>query len=367
MIGVGLATAVIGLFFEAERVWLNLLLGSYALVTLGLFGIFLVAIQYATSASWGVVIRRIAEAMSSAVPVGAIGIILILLIHPSTYPWHSAVELTGFKGMWLDLPFLMTRAGFYILIWLVFTYAIIKNSRQQDSDGDEKHYHNNVKLSAIFIILFSITFWLASFDWVMSLEPFWYSTIFGVYNFAGLFAGGLAALIVLIVWLQRQGILEKEITADHLHDLGKLLMGFTVFWWYTWFCQYMLIWYANIPEETVYFIPRLEGTWGVLFLVNMLLNWGVPFLLLLPRKAKRNPVTMVRISLVVLLGRWLDLYLMILPARESSHVSWYILLDAGIIVGVAGLFIFTVLRSFKKVPALPVNDPYLAESLHFHQ
>ena len=199
----------------------------------------------------------------------------------------------------------------------------------------------------------------------MSLEPHWYSTIFGVYNFAGLFLGGLAAIIILAVWLERMGALRHILTEEHLLDLGRLLFAFSTFWAYIWFCQYMLIWYANFPEETGYFIHRLRGHWEPLFLLNVFLNWVVPFFVLLPRASKRSAGVLLKVSVVILLGRWLDLYLMILPplaGAEPVFGVWEVGLMIGAVAGGALVFF----RSLAQAPLIPVKDPYLAESLHHH-
>jgi len=166
-------------------------------------------------------------------------------------------------------------------------------------------------------MVFSVTFTLASVDWIMSLEPMWSSTIFGVYNFAGLFESGLAAIILAALWLERQGPLRGVLTEEHLHDLGKLLFAFSTFWAYIWFSQYMLIWYTNIPEETTYFLRRLHGVWLALFLANVVLNWVVPFAVLLRRDAKRMRRVLGLVAAVVLVGRLLDLYLMIFPSVKG--------------------------------------------------
>ena len=162
----------------------------------------------------------------------------------------------AFKHFWLSRPFFLMRAAIYSGIWILFAHAIRQRSRRQDHDGDPRWTHENFRLSAAFLVLFGITVTLASFDWVMSLEYHWFSTIFGVYNFAGLFQSGLAAIILVALWLERAGPLKNVLNEAHLHDLGKLLFAFSVFWAYIWFSQYMLIWYTNIPEETSYFVRR---------------------------------------------------------------------------------------------------------------
>ena len=362
----GAVTLIAGLFLAPQRIWPDLLLASYLLLCLGLAGAFFVALQYATGAGWSVAFRRVPEAMAAALPLGAAGIFAVLLLRPEVYPWvHGLEHATAFKRFWLSLPFFVARAAAYVAIWIAFTCSIVRTSRRQDRDGDLLYTRRNVKLSFVFLVLFSVTFWLASFDWIMSLEPAWYSTIFGVYNFAGLFSGGLAALILLVLWMRSAGPLRDFVNEEHLHDLGKLLFAFCTFWMYIWFSQYMLIWYANISEETAYFVRRTNGPWETLFLLNMLLNWAIPFAILLPRGTKRKPGVLAKVAMVVLAGRCLDLYLMIAPPFEGAKPAFGIW-EAGLLAGTAGVFTLIFAHAVRQAPPVPVKDPCLIESLHYH-
>lgn len=364
--GIGGATLLAGLFLAPHRIWPDLLLTSYLLLGMGLAGTFFVALQYAAGAGWSVSFRRVPEAMSSVLPFGALGLFAVLLFRPTVYPWvHGLAHASAFKQFWLSLPFFLGRATVYVLIWIALTIAIVRTSRRQDRDGDLLYTRRNTRLSLLFLVLFSITFWLASFDWIMSLEPDWYSTIFGVYNFAGLFSGGLAALILLVIWLRRTGPLRDFVNEEHLHDLGKLLFAFCTFWMYIWFSQYMLIWYANITEETAYFVRRTHDVWETLFLVNMLLNWAVPFVLLLPRGPKRTAGVLAKIAGIVLLGRCLDLYLMIAPSFNGSKPAFGVW-EAGMLTGAAGVFLLVFVHALRQAPPVPFKDPCLIESLHYH-
>jgi hypothetical protein len=199
----------------------------------------------------------------------------------------------------------------------------------------------------------------------MSLEPEWYSTIFGFYNFAGAFLSGLATLALLLVWLQRHSALKTVIREQHLHDVGKLLFAFSTFWAYLWFSQYMLIWYANLPDETVYYIRRLHGFWQPLFVLNLVLNWVIPFFALLPRMNKQRTGILVRVSIALLAGRWLDLYLMIMPPFSGGKPRIGIW-EIGLVAGMVGAFGLGLLAALRRAPLVPVRDPYLAESLHYH-
>jgi hypothetical protein len=213
-------------------------------------------------------------------------------------------------------------------------------------------------------VAFGVTFTLASFDWVMSLEPTWYSTIFGVYNFAGLFQAGLAAVVVLALWLERHGPLAGILKDEHLHDLGKLLFGFSVFWMYIWFSQYMLIWYTDIPIETAYFVRRTSAAWTPLFLANIVLNWALPFFVLLGREAKRRRTTLRRIAVVILIGHWVDLSLMIFPAAvgDGPHLGIW---EIGLGIGAGAGFALMVAWCLNGVAPVPRGDPQLIESLQY--
>ncbi|MBK5290328.1 MAG: hypothetical protein JJE04_01365, partial [Acidobacteriia bacterium] len=350
-----------------QRAWPAMLMASFLLLGLGLSGLFFVALQYASSAGWSVAFRRVPEAMTAALPFGALGLAVVFLIHPALYPWtgEGGHHLPGFKGVWLSLPFFLVRAAVYVSLWIGFAALIVRGSRRQDEDGSVQHTRRNIRYSVLFLPVFAITFWLASTDWIMSLEPHWYSTIFGVYNFAGLFSSGLAMMILLILWLRARGPLTDFVNEEHLHDLGKLLFAFSTFWMYIWFSQYMLIWYANIPEETTYYIQRTQGFWLPLFLLNMLLNWAIPFAVLMPRPPKRNPVVLARVAVVVLLGRCLDLYLMVAPAVSNEGPAFG-LLEASMFAGAIAVFLLVFIRWMRQAPPVPVQDPFLSESLHYH-
>ncbi len=356
-----------GVVLSPDRAWANVLLAGWALAGLGLAGAFFVALCYATDATWATAFRRVPESMTRALPAAAVALGLVFALHPSLYPWTAEeVGAPGsFTRLWLSRPFFLARAAIYFAAWILFAAAMVRNSRRQDQDGDIGWTRRNIRLSAAFLVLFAVTCFLASVDWIMSLTPHWYSTMFGVYNFAGLFQSGLATMIVLVVWLQRAGPLRDVVRDEHLHDLGKLLFAFSSFWMYIWFCQYMLIWYANLTEETVYFIARMRGAWQPLMIVNIVLNWVVPFLVIMGRPLKRHAGTLVKVAVFVLVGRWLDLYLMILPSVSPEAPPFGVWEVGGALMAV-GVFMRVFARMFLRAAPVPVKDPYLSESLHYH-
>jgi hypothetical protein len=363
----GAVTLAAGLLQEPQRTWSNVLLLSYYLVGLGLSGLLLVALHYVTGARWSLPLRRVPEAMTAVLPVAAAGLAAVFLCYPSLYPWSALASPHDFDSplqqFWLKRPFFLLRSLIYLALWLGFALIMVRNSRRQDSDRGPAPTWRNIRLSAAFLVVFAVTCWLASLDWIMSLEPEWSSTIFGVYNFAGLFLSGLAAVILLVIWLRRYSSLHALINADHLHDLGTLLFSFSSFWMYTWFCQYLLIWYVNNPEETAYYRLRWHGPWPAFMLLDVVLNWSIPFLVLLFRSAKRNPFILGTVAAVVLAGRWVDLFVMVVPS-QAKDLSIPGVIEAGLFVGTAGLFALAFFRGLSKAPLVPLQEPIgLTESL----
>lgn len=367
---IGLLASVVGLIVAPERAWPNILLANYYLMGLGLAGAIFIALQYVSNAGWATAIRRVPEAMTTALPVSALVMIAILFGIHTLYEWsHESVvahdALLQAKSGWLYVPFFIVRTLVYMGAWLVLTYAIVRISRKQDVDGDLKLTFRNRKLSAAFLVVFAFTFTLASMDWIMSLQPHWFSTIFGIYNFSGLFLNGLATITVIVILLRRWGPLGKIVNESHLHDLGKLVFAFSTFWMYIWFSQYILIWYANIPEEVRFYTAREQGGWLLFTILNVVFNWFIPFVMLLPIWAKRNEGLLLRICLIIMIGHWIDLFWMILPPFMEGSPTVFLWEIGPMVAAVAGFF-FLTFRTLEKHNLLPVKDPMLVESLHLH-
>jgi len=315
----GLIALCVAFSKDAERAWSTILVNQFYFVSIALGGTFLIAVQYVSNASWGTGLRRIPEAMTAYLPTALLlGLVMVMGIG-SLYHWshQEAVatdELLRHKLIYLNIPGFIGRMIFFIGIWILFSKLIVRNSRQQDITGDRVHTKRNVKYSAIFIPVFALTYTFASYDWMMSLEPHWFSTIFSIYTFSSLFLHGVGMVTLIVLILLASGYLKGVVNENHLHDLGKLIFAFSTFWAYCWFCQYMLIWYANIPEETAYFLNRHEGKWFAIFIINLFLNWIVPFFLLMPRSAKRSQKMLWIVSILLLVAHWLDVYLMVYPS-----------------------------------------------------
>jgi hypothetical protein len=369
---VGVLTAAAGAFMSPTRMWAGWLMMAFYAVGLGLAGLCFVAIHYTTGSTWSVAIRRVPEALAATLPFSLALLAILFIAHPQLYGWTtdeafigSTTKALAFKQFWLSWPFFLVRAAIYAAVWIGFGLAIRKRSRNQDRDGDPRWTQENFKLSAAFLVLFGITVTLSSFDWVMSIEYHWFSTIFGVYNFAGLFESGLAAMILIALWLERAGPLRGILNESHLHDLGKLLFAFSIFWMYIWFSQYMLIWYTDIPEETSYFVLRGSGAWFALFILNTFLNWVIPFLVLLRRDTKQQRQTIAIVAGIILVGRWLDVYLMVFPGIVGGTPTFG-LWELGLTLGGVGAFGLVLAAALKGAPAVPIADPELVESLQYH-
>ncbi|GAB4220187.1 MAG: membrane protein [Acidobacteriota bacterium] len=366
LMALGGLTFLAGLILVPGRIWANYLISFFYLLSLGLGAAFFIALQYASGASFGVAYRRIPEAMTSVLKYSAAGLVLLLAGVHSLYEWSHPSVVAGDavlqeKSAWLNVPFFTVRLALYFLVWIGFSRALVRNSLRQDTCQDPALTFRNVRLSAAFLLLGGITFILASFDLLMSLQPHWQSTIFGLTTLAGMFVSGLAAVTMVMVLLRRSGYGEV-FTRDHLAVMGKWLLAMSVFWMYLWVSQHLLIWYSNIPEETSYYVFRHFGSWGSISFLNLVMNWLVPFLVLLPRFSKRDDQVMFYTSGLLLAGHWVDLYIMVMPVSfgpEPQVGGW----EIGMIAGTLALFFWVTLRTFGRRRPVPLGDPYLVESL----
>jgi hypothetical protein len=365
---IGLATLAIGAFVSPLRAFSNLLVGAYFVLGLSVGGVVLLSLLAVANAGWAVVLKRVLEGFGAFLPLAAI---LLAATTPGLgvlYEWARPEAhhdpLLAAKAAFLNRPFFLARMGVILAVWMLFSTALRRASLRQDASGDPAETRRTVRLAAGFLVAFAITGCLAAFDWVMTLEPRWFSTIFGFYNVAGILVSTVSAVAIAAIALQRAGALP-ELGESHLHDLGKLMLAFATFWAYQWVSQFLLIWYSNIPEETVYFELRWQGGWLPVFFANIALGWFVPFILLLPRAVKRNPRTLLPLAFLLLGARWLDIWQMVMPANFPD-CPWPGVFELAGVAGPAGLFAFHVARTFQRVPLLARRDPYFVESAHHH-
>lgn len=375
MIAVGVVAIVMGFMTDKTRTWAALLQNDFYFTAMALAGTFFVAFQYVAQAGWAVGIKRIPEAMGGFLKFGMAGMIVIFLLgHHDLYHWtHAELYdkaspeydhiLAGKQGF-LNIPFFLIRLVAYAAIWIGFTMMLRKHSLLEDKEGGLEHYKRSITLSAIFIVLFAVTSSTSAWDFLMSIDAHWFSTLFGWYTFAGLFVSGLAMMAMFILYLRGRGYMN-HITENHLHDVGKFMFAFSVFWTYLWFSQFMLIWYANIPEETTYFAPRAQGIYKGIFWMMFVINFLAPLLILMRRNSKRNYTTITFMSLLIIFGHWLDFFQMVFPGPSPNHVP-VLIYDFCIALGFAGLIMYVTARALSKAPLLAKNHPFVKESVIHH-
>jgi hypothetical protein len=369
MIGLGVVTFTAGFALDSKRVWHSYLTSYFYFSSLAIGGLFFTAIQHAVHAGWSVNIRRISEAMTAFLPVVLIGGVVILFAGPQLYLWLDGEivakdPLLLGKKAYLNWGFWAARMVVFAGLMLFFARKIVGYSLRQDKDGSEEWTHRMVPVSVAFLVVFAIGYSLFSIDLLMSLEPHWFSTIFGVYCFAGLFQSSLAFMILMILYCRSKGFVTGLMTEEHVHDLAKFLKGFTVFWAYIAFSQFMLIWYANLPEETIFYLHRSHGGWMEVSMALLIFKFIVPFVALLPRWAKREPKHLIMVCGLVLVMQYVDLYWMIYPNYNDHTVfSW---VELGMFVGFLGGFLWLVTGFLGRNNLVPIKDPRIHESLNHH-
>jgi len=354
---------------EPGRVVASYLVSFCYFLSLSLGGLFFVLWQFATRSGWSVVVRRVAENIMGVLPSFIVLFVPIALGMHSLYHWSHADAVARdailtHKAPYLNETFFLIRAGAYLLIWAVLAYFFRSTSVRQDETGAPDHTRTLQKVAPPSIIIFGVTVTFASFDWLMSLDPHWYSTIFGVYYFAGCLVGIMALLAVSLALLQRLGFLVREVTADHYQDIGKLLFAFSVFWSYIAFSQFMLIWYANIPEETVWYAHRWHGSWKAVSLLLIFGHFALPFFFLMSRHIKRRVGLLVTGALWLLAMHYVDLYWLVMPTFYAKGAPFGPI-DVMIWLGLGLVCFGLVIRLALRSALLPVNDPRLPESLSF--
>ncbi|MGE0634453.1 MAG: molybdopterin oxidoreductase [Pseudobdellovibrionaceae bacterium] len=367
---IGVLTFVAGLILNRERLWTSYLTNFFFFACLGIGGLFFVAINHAAKAGWSVTVRRISESMTSFLPVVLIGTLVLVAGAKYLYPWTDAARvaedpLLQGKTPYLNYPFWIIRILVFGLGMLLFKKLMVGNSLKQDQSGDNQLTIDNVKWAVIFLLFFAVTYSLFSVDLLMTLLPHWFSTIFGIYCFAGLFQSTMAFMILLTLNVLYKGIVQGYITEEHVHDLAKYLKGFTVFWAYIAFSQFMLIWYANIPEETEFYVLRAMGGWMPISIGLLIFKFAVPFIALLPRWAKRTQGHLKAVCCLILFAQWMDIYWLVYPNFNDNAVT-FSLWEVGMFLGFLGLFLAGIYRFLSKNNVIPVKDPRLHEALAHH-
>ena len=364
----------------SNKPWSALYVGCifFFLISVGTLAFY--AIQIASQAGWSPVLFRVMEGITAYVLPGAV-IFFILLLLSGFHMNHLFVwmgegvtnptsenydAIIAGKSAFLNVPFWLIRAFIFLAGWVLYRYVSRKNSIAQDNDSVEKSafwHKKQTKAAAAFLVFFIITESISAWDWIMSVDPHWYSTLFGWYVFASFFVSGITVITLITIYLKSKGLLEF-VNKSHLHDLAKFMFAISIFWTYLWFSQFMLIWYSNIPEEVTYFIQRIED-YNLPFFGMVVLNLVFPLVVLMNADFKRINWIVVFVGIVILFGHYLDFFNMIMPATVGDR--WFIgVAEIGSVMFFLGLFIFVVFNALAKQPLLNKNNPLIEESKHFH-
>ncbi|MBV2167227.1 MAG: molybdopterin oxidoreductase [Bdellovibrio sp.] len=370
LIAIGLLTFVVGLMKNQERLWTSYLVAFFFFSAMGVSGLFWIALNNVSKAGWSVSIRRYAEATTAFIPGILVGGLILLVGFKHLYPWANSETVANnaviaAKTGYLNTGFFVVRLFIFAVGCMLFKYVMVGNSLKQDQTGDANLTHKNVSPAVGFLVFFALAFSFFSVDLLMSLLPTWYSTIFGIYTFSGMFQAGMAFLAIVVVLMKRHGYVKGYVTEEHQHDVVKYLKGFSIFWAYIAFSQFMLIWYANLPEETEYYIMRAQGGWMGVSMALLIFRFVVPFLALLPRGAKRNDNHVLLVSALVLVMQYVDIYWMVYPNFFDGHVTFGFW-EIGIFAGFAGVFLLTIMSFWSKHSLVPLKDPRLHEAVNHH-
>lgn len=366
---VGALLVAVSYATDVHRAAENNLIGFTFMASVAVGALFFIALEYIAGAVWSTPFRRITEFLAAVLPVVIVmGIPLFFSMHGLFHWTHAEVveadPILKAKEPFLNTQFFIIRFAVIMAVWLIFYFLFRRNSFAQDVDKDQKHTTANIKLAAAFIPLFAISISVFAIDWLMSLEPHWFSTIFGVYYFTGTVICALAIITYLMVYLSERGYFFTGINEDHYYSFGALLFGLLSFWAYIAFSQFMLIWYANLPEENFWFIARWKNGWEYVSAALALFHFWIPYFLLVSRPSKTNLGNLKRMSIMLVFAHLLDLYWLVMPTFHESPVFSYHEV-AFPILGI-GLIIVIFAMQFKKHNLVPVGDPKLQRGIDFH-
>lgn len=399
---IGLVSIVLGYMnMEHDRFWSNLLINGLFFTFVGLGALFFIALQYATEAAWSMMVRRIYEALTAYIPFG-LGILAIVMLAGSLH-WHHiyhwmddavhhefVVESTmtsdhpeyadapgegivanpeydhiiANKGAYLNQPFFWIRFGVYAVVFIFFARYFRRTSLKEDEEGGSSIHITNYKRGALFLVFFAVLSSTLAWDWLMSIDTHWFSTMYGWYAFSGMWCTAMTASVILVLYLKSKGLLPM-VNDSHIHDMGKWMFATSFLWTYLWFSQFMLIWYSDIPEEVTYFYTRFES-YGIPMFAMVFINFALPMVILMSRDAKRNIKLLITIGTIIFFGHWFDVYLMVTPGVLFDHWHGVLVEEIGMMLGFLGVFLHFVLNALRKAKLVPENSPFIEESVQHH-
>jgi hypothetical protein len=376
LMGLGALCLIIGIIADhsghlGQRLLVNGLTNGFYFFALALGSFFFLTLQYATESGWYASVKRVIEAQSGFLPFGAAFLALALLIitfmdGAHIYIWMDPEvvkedAIIQGKSFYLNKGFFWARTLIYLGVYLFFWNSFRKRSLEEDRVGGTDLHFKNYRQGALFLVFFAVFSSMSSWDWLMSVDVHWFSTLFGWYVFAGMWCSAMVVTVLTVLYLKKQGYLPK-VNENHIHDIGKWVFATSFLWSYLFFSQYMLIWYANIPEEVTYYVTRTQDFRFIYFFM-FIINFAFPMLILMSRDAKRHAGILSFVGLIILAGHWLDVWIMISAGSmgKNAHIGF---VEIGMAVMLAGFFIRILLVNLTKAPLTPVNHPFLDESIH---
>ena len=369
MIAVGIVAMAIAFSGDPQRGWANVLLNNVYFVSLAAGALLFASIQRVTHSGWSAGFIRVPEAMAGFLPVAAVLFLVMIFGAHSLYHWSHADAvnhdpLLAHKAPYLNLPFWSLRMGVYFALWILMFVVIRRLSLKEDAVGGLDLFKKLEHRAKVFIFIIIITFSFAMIDWVMSIDAHWYSTIFAIKNFVAAFHHAAIVITFIVLLMHLKGYFPF-LNKSHLGDFSRYIFMLCIIWGYFWFAEFMLIWYANIPEETAYFLPRVRGEgWSFYFFANIAINWFLPFVLLMPQATARNAVVLKMVIPFLIAGQFIDLYVQIFPGTVGEQVLGF--QEIGTFVGYAGLFMLVTAWVLSRANLYPVNHPYLEECKKHH-
>ena len=374
---VGFILLVVGILLNYKdahfvtRILTNGLINGFFFFALGLGALFFLALNYATESGWYASVKRVIEAVAGFLPygmglLGAVLLIITILDGAHIYIWmdNEVVkhdEIIQGKSAYLNVWFFWIRTIIYFITYFLFLRGFKKRSIEEDERGGTDLHFKNYRRGAHFLIFFAVFSSTSAWDWLMSIDVHWFSTLYGWYTFAGMWCSSMVVLVITTMYLKKLGYLPK-VNESHIHDLGKWTFATSFLWSYLWFSQFMLIWYANIGEEVTYYAMRIEN-FKFLYFAMFIINFAFPMLILMSRDAKRNFGILTFVGLIILTGHWLDVFIMVSAGSLGANATIG-LIEIGMALMVLGAFVFVILRNLTKAPLTPVNHPFLDESVH---
>jgi len=374
---VGFILLVVGIVLNYKdahfmtRLLTNGLINGFFFFALGLGALFFLALNYATESGWYASVKRVIEAVAGFLPygmglLGAVLLIITILDGAHIYIWmdNEVVkhdEIIQGKSAYLNVWFFWIRTIIYFITYFLFLRGFKKRSIEEDERGGTDLHFKNYRRGAHFLIFFAVFSSTSAWDWLMSIDVHWFSTLYGWYTFAGMWCSSMVVLVITTMYLKKLGYLPK-VNESHIHDLGKWTFATSFLWSYLWFSQFMLIWYANIGEEVTYYAMRIEN-FKFLYFAMFIINFAFPMLILMSRDAKRNFGILTFVGLIILTGHWLDVFIMVSAGSLGANAKIG-LIEIGMALMVLGAFVFVILRNLTKAPLTPVNHPFLDESIH---